>query len=813
MKSFLPLLALVLTATFSPAQSVFPIRDEGEGRSRSYRVLHYRIEVSLDDVHKKVTGKVSSTIVPFFTALTSIEFDAEGMDIRRVMLGGKKELKFEVLPKTLTIALDKPYSFSDTLLLSLEYSCTPQRGLYFVQPDSDYQDKPWQIWTQGEDMDNHFWFPCYDYPNQKSTSEVIATVPKKYTLVSNGRLVNVSDDRKGGTKTFHWKETKPHSSYLIMLAAGEYAVLKDRAGSIPLEFYVYPSHTGDARACFKETAAMVDFFGTKIGFTYPWEKYAQVLLRDFMFGGMENASATTLADEAAVYNARARIDHSPTSLIAHELAHQWWGDVVTCKDWRHIWLNEGFASYFDPLYHEYSLGRDEFDYIMYDAQQAGLRTDRLLGRKPIVSVGSYSENVYPRGASVLHMLRFVLGDQLFWRGLNHYITKFQYTAVETNDLKNAIEETTGQNLFWFFDQWVYKAGHPVFAVSWQYSDTAKAVFLNIRQTQTIDSLTGVFRTPVDVEITSPQAVNVHRLFISSADTTCVLPSQERPELVIFDKGNWLLKELDDEKSEAEWTFQAVHATNPIDRLLAIQFMTRTWHGAAYTRLCETVALKDSFWAVRKEALSSLGTVAAQHDSLQREILTTLVAASHDAKPAVREAALEQLGNLRGKEVVTRLQVALKDSSYGVMAGALGALAKADSAHAATLLESYLNVPSYRNILENTALNLLVSVDSSRALAVAIKNIGYGKALSTRYASLHILGRYGRGRKEIGDLVAKFLDDKNEFFQSAVARTLGEFGDAAYIPALERLAGNKDRRAAESAAASIKKITSKQTETE
>ena len=469
--------------SYSFSQSVFPVSTEnGEAKSRTYHVVHYKIEVSFDELKKMVMGKVTTTIVPFTSDFTTLEFDAENMNFTKVSLG-KTVLLFDSLEKTIRIRLNKTYSYRDTLTVSIDYWCVPQKGLYFIQPDSAYPDKPREIWTQGEDMDNHFWFPCWDFPNDKATSEVIATVRNSYTVLSNGKLVNVKEDKKTGTKTFYWKEDKPIASYLIMMAAGDYAIINDEADGIPIQYYVYKNQVDDAKACLAHTPLMMKFFDEKIGFKYAWEKYAQITIADFMYGGMENASATTMLDRILVFNARSRIDQSAVSLIAHEFAHQWWGDVVTCKDWRHIWLNESFASYFDPLYIEHALGEDEFLNDMYGSQQAGVHTDKVLGRKPIVSVGSYTSNVYPRGASVLHMLRFVLGDELFWRAIHHYIVKNQFTSVETNDLKIAVEEATGQNLYWFFDEWVYKAGHPVFDVAYLYNDSSKALFLTVKQTQ------------------------------------------------------------------------------------------------------------------------------------------------------------------------------------------------------------------------------------------------------------------------------------------------------------------------------------------
>ncbi|HEX9007255.1 MAG TPA: M1 family metallopeptidase, partial [Bacteroidota bacterium] len=475
---------LLFLSSLVRAQALFSPRDSssGQARDRSFHVVHYALDVSFDETRKSVDGRTTITLVPFLPSLTRVELDAEELAIHRVTARGRT-LSFTLEPKVLSIALDRACSPRDTVVLTVEYSCTPKRGLYFTQPDSAAH-KPWIIWTQGEDMDNHFWFPCYDFPNDKATSEVTGTVNSSYQFVSNGRLLSVKEDKAHGTRTWHWSQELPHSSYLIMLAAGKYAVLHDRAGTVPLDYYVYPGQEADAQACFAETPAIMKFFTEKTGAAFPWAKYAQIELTDFMYGGMENTSATTLLDESIILDARARIDESTASLIAHEMAHQWFGDLLTCKDWRHLWLNESFASYFDPLYYEATRGREEYDYQMYNAQQAGVNVDRALGRKPVVSFGTYTTNVYPRGAAVLHMLRYVLGDSLFWRAIRHYVAAYRFQAVETNDLKQAIEQATGQNLYWFFDEWLYKAGHPVYDVSYSWSDTARILHLAVRQTQT-----------------------------------------------------------------------------------------------------------------------------------------------------------------------------------------------------------------------------------------------------------------------------------------------------------------------------------------
>jgi len=797
-------LFLLVAFASSRAQSVFPVQDRGEARDRTFDILHYTIDVRIDDVKKEVTGRVTTTLVPFPAECRSIEFDAEQMEIHRVKLQGR-DLSYEVHPKTLTIRLDRTYSFHDTLHISVEYSARPTRGLYFVQPDSGYPTKPWQIWSQGEDMDNHFWFPCYDFPNDRATTEVFATVRSMYTVLSNGRLVSIKEDKGAGTKTFHWKEERPHVSYLVMVAIGEYSIIHDRAGKVPLEYYVYPNQIDDARVCFSKTPDMIKFFNEKIGFPYPWEKYAQVLIKDFVVGGMENSSATSLADEATVYDARARVDESPTSLIAHELAHQWWGDIVTCEDWRHLWLNEGFATYFDPLYHEHLLGRDEFDYRMYTNQQTGIGVDRRLGRKPIVSVGSYGENVYSRGASVLHMLRFILGDQLFWKAINHYITKYQFQCVETNDLKLAIEEATGQNLYWFFNQWVYKAGYPIFNVSYVWNDTTHCVALRVNQAQAIDSLTGVFRTPVDIEFTTAAGSITHRVILNSNDTTLVLSCPAKPTLVIFDKGNWLLKELRFAKPDHEWIVQATQAASPIDRLRAVQTLIAGQDTIAPLSALARIAIRDSFWAVRQEAVNAIGKLRITDASPREQIRRVLLDAARDPTSSVRAAAVSHLSLFHDTDVIAALHTALSDSSYRVVAAAVTALSKVDSAGALPVITSHLNMPSHGNVIEAAALTSLERIDSTRAISAALEKVRYGQPNFLRFTAVHVLAKYAKRRTDLLPVLASLATDKNSRVQHSAVNTLGDVGDASVLPLLDELAGKQTNRIAAAAKESAGKI--------
>ena len=802
MKS-LVLAILFLVPSLVCSQEILSFQENGEAPNRDYDVLHYNIYVTLDEVQKSVSGNVTITLTPLLASLNTVELHATKMNIKSVTLG-KKALQFDTTAHRLIVHLDKQYSWKDTVNLSVGYYCTPDRGLTFLSPDSGYPDKRWQIWSQGEDTTNHYWFPCYDFPNDKASSELTATVNRKFVVVSNGKLVGVKEDRKKGTKTYHWKQSTPHVAYLIMVAVGEYTILHDKMGKLPLEFYAYPDDTSDARITFRETASMIRFFNEKIGFAFPWDKYAQILLQDFL-GGMENTSATTLLDYWAVPDVRSRLDDSPSSLIAHELAHQWWGDVVTCKDWRHIWLNESFASYFDPLYHEYSLGRDEFDYRMYGSQQAGIHVDTARERRPIVSMNSYGENVYPRGASVLHMLRFLLGEDLFWKSINHYITKYQFQCVETDDFKNAIEEATGQNLYWFFDEWVYKGGHPIFEVSYTWNDSAKSIGLRVKQTQTMDSLTGVFRMPVNIGITTASGPATHRVNILTGDTTFVLPSPEKPLMVIFDQGNWLLKELKFRKPAEELAYQISHAENPIARIRPLQALAAMPEGAQLVSVFADRMINDPFYAVRREAVDQTDRLEIGNDSLKNLLKAALIRASGDEKAGVRAAAISALRKYKGDDVIHVLRTALKDSSYNVISQALRSYAKVDSVGALAVEKEYLGYPSHRNSVHNTALSVLASLDSVQGIDLALADARYGMPVTSRYTALGVLSRYGKTNPDVRAFYESLIADKNNGIRNAAVRTLGTIGDESTATLLQTIAEDAENVASGTAKQSIEKI--------
>ncbi|HCV43484.1 MAG TPA: hypothetical protein DGH68_08355, partial [Bacteroidetes bacterium] len=482
------------------AQVLFP-GNSPERRNRTYDVIHYKIVVDFDEVEKRVEGVTSVTFTPLSSRLDSIVLDAADMDIHSVSLSSGP-LRFANCSPQLVLFFDRPLGSTDTSTVYIEYSCKPTAGLYFVQPDNANPKRRHQIWSQGEDTDNHFWFPCYDYPNDKATSEVIATVPESYRLVSNGRLISATHDQKKGTKTFHWFEAKPHSSYLVMVAAGEYEVVSEQYRDIPLQYYVYKDRKEDGVRCLAKTSAAMKFFEERIGVPYPWEKFAQIWISNFMWGGMENASAVTLNDESYLLDPRARVDFTSDDVVAHELVHQWWGDLITSRDWSNLWLHEGFANYFEALFKQHEKGDDHFQYDLMQQAASVLNAEESQGRSPLVGRDGYTANVYSKGCWVLHMLRNMLGEEEFWKAIRLFAQRYAFRNADTYEFMLTIEDATGQSLGWFFDQWAFKAGHPKVSVHSTWTDDAKMLQLEFTQTQAIDSLTGVFRFPLSIECTT-----------------------------------------------------------------------------------------------------------------------------------------------------------------------------------------------------------------------------------------------------------------------------------------------------------------------
>jgi aminopeptidase N len=464
----------------------------------NYDQRNIKLNLRFNWEQEQAIGSATITFAPTVKDLRRVDFDAAFMTISAATLANGAPLKFEYdgTKEKLSILLDRAYQPKEELTVVISYhtnkppAALSGGGLNFIKPRPDDPTRPRQVWTQGETETNHFWFPSFDHPNDFMTTEIVATVEKPLMVISNGALISTKEN-PDGTRTFDWKIDQPHATYLTSVIVGEFAaVIGDYAG-VPITTYVYPKEIEEGKVTAARLPEMVKFFSEKTGLKYPYAKYAQTTVRDFG-GGMENISATTQTDNM-IHDARTELDANSDGLQSHELAHQWFGDYLTCRTWSDLWLNEGFATYFQAMWTEHKFGHDDFLYSDVKGNQENYYAAWARGqRRPIVTKNyanpdavfdSYS---YQRGGAVLHMLRTFLGEDNWWRSINHYLTKYANQPVETAQFRIAIEETTGQPMDWFFDEWVYKMGHPIFRVTQDYDAANKQLTLKVRQEQRPD---------------------------------------------------------------------------------------------------------------------------------------------------------------------------------------------------------------------------------------------------------------------------------------------------------------------------------------
>ncbi|MDA4118783.1 MAG: M1 family metallopeptidase, partial [Thaumarchaeota archaeon] len=453
------------------------------------------MQLKVDLEKKRVEGSCTTRLVPIRRDTRVLHLDAEEMKVLGASLDGAK-VPFEHDGRVLSVLLPNPLPQSSHEL-KVDYSAEPKQGVYFISPDEAFPDKPVQAWSQGEPEFSKFWYPCRDHPNDKSTSEMVLTVPDGYLTISNGRLVSELKSPTPGWTTYHWKEEVPHSNYLNSFAVGKFASVEEEAAGVPLQYYFPESKKDDAARLFGLTADMLKKFEALTGTKYPFEKYSQVAVHDFIVGGMENISATTLTDtrfpdarsEEDYAGRYSRPDRNHIELVAHELAHMWFGDLVTAKHWSHLWLNEGFATYFQALYTERKFGVDEFGHDMKSKAETYFEEDETMYRRAIVdddyvfADDVFDAHSYEKAAWMIHQIRFILGDELFFDATREYLKRFARENADTHDYMKVLEEKSGLSLEGHFEQSFFKSGHPEFDVSYSWDDSTSLAKVNIKQTQ------------------------------------------------------------------------------------------------------------------------------------------------------------------------------------------------------------------------------------------------------------------------------------------------------------------------------------------
>jgi aminopeptidase N len=750
---------------------------------RQFAAEHLRLELAFDFEKESVTGSAQFRFRAIRDDLDHIVLDAAELSISSISEGGG-ELKFFTQAEMLLIEFARPLNGGDVCTIEIMYSARPRKGLFFIKPDATYPGKPRQIWSQGENADAHWWFPCPDVTNQKMTTELIGTFADDFTAISNGVLVATEANAKEKTKTWHWRLEQPHPAYLLSIVAGQYERIEEKHDSLPVEYYVYPSRIEQGRRLFANTPQMIELFESRFGVAYPYPKYSQVLVDDFLFGAMENTSATTMTDRVLL-DERAAIDINYDDIVAHD---QWWGDLVTCKDWSEIWLNESFATYSEYLWRESSRGTDEARFALLQDMLVYLGEDRRSRRRPIVSRKyRYSEELmdrhaYEKGGFVLSMLRAQLGDDAFFKSLSHYLKKHAHGVAETSDFRIAIEEVTGRNLSRFFEQWIHGAGVPELDVECKWDRDQRAVTLLVKQVQSLDDGTPLFYLPVDIEITTSdvdgtRVSETHRVVVEKAEQEFHFVCDTRPELVAFDKGHTTLKVMRFGKSSQELAFQMKFDDDVLGRLRAARELA-AFKSADVMRDLVTTLTGTDFWAVRMAAALSLGELGSEE---ARDALLTHLADSDDAR--VRRGIAVALGNFKTAEVTRALEKAIEsDASYFVAVGAVRALANIGSDEAYGILSRALAHHSWQEVIRAAIFHGFSHAKEKRAAELAIENSRYGEHQSVRVAAIGCLGVLGRELRTaaagdaIVDHLINLLNDKSIHARAAAIRAIGRIGN-------------------------------------
>ena len=674
--------------------SLKPLQAE---RSRDFDALHYRIEIDLDIAGKSFRGETTVTLSSFKDGLNKIVLDAEDYTVTKVRSQWGEELPFFQEEKQLAVELSRALDIGDVYSISISYQGKdPSDGFRFY---AETPEHPALVGSDSWPYGVHHWFPCFDYPNDKVTNEVIATVKRPNKVCANGRLVRVVENPAEDKVTYHWSQERPHSTYLIFLAAAPYTVIEDRYENVPINYWVYPQHEKDALRTYKKTPLMMKFFSEIFDYPYPWAKYDQVSVP---FGGGAESTSATAMTHRIIHDERAALDYSSIGIVSHELAHQWWGDLITLRSWAHAWMNEGFGTYCDYLYTRFDRGEDEGAVNLLDKKNAYLREARERYIRPIVShrydrpEDLFDSHSYPKGALVLHMMRDLVGDDMFFKTLSYFLHRYEYDVVDTHDFERSVKTVTGQNLDWFFDQWVYKPGHPVLVITQRYDKDRGELILEVRQTQDMEKGNPVFIFPVDIGIVTKQGRRTERIWIRKKKESFTFSVPDKPLLVRFDERNALLKEWTFDKDVDDLVFQAKN-DDVIGRMWAVSELTRFPENENVVVCLTDIAGRDPFWAVRRNAVSAFGKIGgAAHSSVLKQ-------AADDPDSKVRTAVVNVLGGLRDKGFIGFFKERFrKDRSYACQAAALEAIGKSgDSSHIPFLRQAG-ETPSYRDWIKNAA---------------------------------------------------------------------------------------------------------------
>ena len=771
---------------------------------RPGQVEHIFLDLSLDIPNQSCYGSCSIRLLPVRNGIDRLTLDAVNLKITTVQVN-EVEQRFEYDGEQLCIYLSQPTEIGHRLLIAIAYAAEkPQRGIYFIQPDKHYPHKPTQVWTQGEDEDSRYWFPCFDYPGQLSTSEIRVRVSHPFVAISNGELVDTVEEAK--YTTYHWSQQQVHPTYLMTLAVGDFAEIRDEWHGKAVTYYVEKGREADAKRSMGKTPQMIEFLSEKYGYPYAFPKYAQVCVDDFIFGGMENTSTTLLTDRCLL-DERAILDNRNTeSLVVHELAHQWFGDLVVIKHWSHAWIKEGMASYSEVMWTEREYGDQEAAYYRLSEARSYFSEDSSRYRRPMVThvyreaIELYDRHIYEKGSCVYHMIRAELGDELFWQAVQTFVQDNAHQTVETIDLLRAIEKATGRNLAFLFDQYVYRGGHPDFKVAYAWDGDANLAKVTVTQTQAKADSKDLFnlRIPIGFGYKENPQLTTFTVRVHEKEQSFYFPLTQKPDFISFDVGNNYLKTVQLEFPISELKAQLEFDPHPISRIYAAAALAKK--GGLEATLALSSALKnDPFWGVRVEVAKELAEIQLD------QAFDGLVAGLDDSSPFVRRAVISSLAQIKTHNSYKAVKSVVQDgdASYYVEAAACRTIAAIAAAHledkphedkVIKLLKSVLEERAgWNEVVRSGAIAGLAEFKSSEAaLNLLLEYTKAGIPQPLRLSAIRAVGKISTGQtpanmERILDRLGEIARETFFLTQVAVLTALGQMETPKAIGILQSLA--------------------------
>lgn len=760
---------------------------------RRVDILHTKIDVTPDFSARRIAGVTEITFTPLLKPLYELVLDACDLEVEAVW-SERDIAAWHAEDHQITVNFATAIDPQEQATVHIRYQAEPKQGLYFRTPELGYRPENMHLFTQGESHEARHWFPCYDYPNERFTSEVICRVPADMTVVSNGRLV--SEEVSDGLKVSHWHQEKPHVCYLIALTAGYFEKISLRHRDIPMGFYVPTTYAAVAANSFAGTADIMAYFEQEIGVPYPWLKYDQIVVEDFVAGGMENTSATILTHRT-LFTADCGRLRSSLSLVAHELAHQWFGDYVTCKDWTNLWLNEGFATFYENLYLGHRFGRDRFHYDLYRDARSILR--RKADQLAIYHRTYDSENqqfdyrAYAKGGWVLHMLRSRLGEDLYRRCIRTYLERHALGTVETSDLRSVIEELSGQPYDQFFDQWIYYAGFPKLTLRYSWSQTDGLAKVSIKQAPSQDKGAITFHLPATLRFIVDGVAVDREVVVDAAPQDVYVALDAKPEIVRFDPDFTLLAEVDFKKSKPMLYAQLANGQDVIGQLLALRALESHDDSTTIGHI-KTQLNHAAFYGTRMEAANALEEI---HNDRAYD---ALVASLEQPDERVRERVLVNLGEFyRDRSRSILLEQVERESNPVLVTSCIRSLGRYHHPDVDRLLIGSLDRPSFQNRIAQAA----VAAMGKRGDPVFVAPLQ--QALRERHteftasglgSALRTLGRLAGQldeKSQIRDFLAGFVNDPRGRVQAGAISGLGGLADPQAIAIVETFESTGRRR--------------------